>query len=127
MKLKLGSVGVALLLGGCASVEMAPYNVTSFAEVPLKEKATVKIVEKLNQRTTQEEGHCRPCSFASFVVSFEGSLRHLPLMHRRRCHSFSRPASMSENGERHVALGSRAEGVNVQATGAGETENKNEC
>ena len=44
MKLKLGSVGVALLLGGCASVEMAPYNVTSFAEVPLKDKAIVNIV-----------------------------------------------------------------------------------
>ena len=45
MKLrKLGGVGIALLLGGCASVEMAPYKVTSFAEVPLKEKATVKVV-----------------------------------------------------------------------------------
>lgn len=29
---------------------------------------------------------------------------------------------MSEKRERHVALGSRAEGVNVQATGAGEKE-----
>ena len=29
---------------------------------------------------------------------------------------------MSEERERHVALGSRAEGVNVQATGAGEKE-----
>ena len=36
--------GAALLLGGCASVEMARYSVTSFAEVPLKDKATVKIV-----------------------------------------------------------------------------------
>ena len=36
--------GAALLLGGCASVEMAQYTVTSFAEVPLKEKAKVKIV-----------------------------------------------------------------------------------
>lgn len=36
--------GVALLLGGCATVEMAPYAVTSFAEVPLKEKARVKVV-----------------------------------------------------------------------------------
>lgn len=45
MKLKkLGGVGIALLLGGCASVEMAPYKVTSFAEVPLAEKASVKIV-----------------------------------------------------------------------------------
>lgn len=45
MKLrKLGGVGLALLLGGCAAVEMAPYKVTSFAEVPLKEKSTVKIV-----------------------------------------------------------------------------------
>jgi len=34
--------GAALLLGGCASVEMAQYTVTSFAEVPLKEKAKVK-------------------------------------------------------------------------------------
>ena len=41
---KLAGVGFALLLGGCASVEMAPYTVTSFAEIPLKEKATVKIV-----------------------------------------------------------------------------------
>ena len=45
MKLrKLGGVGIALLFSGCASVEMAPYKVTSFAEVPLAEKATVKIV-----------------------------------------------------------------------------------
>lgn len=29
---------------------------------------------------------------------------------------------MSEEWERHVTLGSRAEGVNVQVTGAGETE-----
>ncbi len=41
---KLAGVGFALLLGGCASVEMAPYTVTSFAEIPLKEKATIKIV-----------------------------------------------------------------------------------
>lgn len=41
---KLAGVGIALLLGGCASVEMAPYKVTSFAEVPLKEKSTIKIV-----------------------------------------------------------------------------------
>lgn len=44
MMRKLAGVGFALLLGGCASVEMAPYTVTSFAEIPLKEKATVKIV-----------------------------------------------------------------------------------
>lgn len=37
-------VGVALLLGGCASVEMAQYTVTSFAEIPLKKQAKVKIV-----------------------------------------------------------------------------------
>lgn len=36
--------GFALLLGGCASVEMAQYTVTSFAEVPLKENAKVKVV-----------------------------------------------------------------------------------
>lgn len=41
---KLIGAGVALLLGGCASVEMAQYTVTSFAEIPLKEKAKVKIV-----------------------------------------------------------------------------------
>ena len=41
---KLLGVGVMLLLGGCASVEMAQYTVTSFAEIPLKEKAKVKIV-----------------------------------------------------------------------------------
>ena len=41
---KIVGVGVALLLGGCASVEMAQYTVTSFAEIPLKEKAKVKIV-----------------------------------------------------------------------------------
>ncbi len=33
-----------MLLGGCASVEMAQYSVTSFAEVPLKDKAKVKII-----------------------------------------------------------------------------------
>ena len=46
MKLrKLGGVGLVLLLGGCTTVvEKAPYKVTSFAEVPLKDKATVKIV-----------------------------------------------------------------------------------
>ena len=41
---KLMGAGVALLLGGCASVEMAQYTVTSFAEIPLKEKAKIKIV-----------------------------------------------------------------------------------
>ena len=42
-KIMIG-VGMALMLVGCASVEMAPYKVTSFAEVPLKEKATIKVV-----------------------------------------------------------------------------------
>ena len=42
-KMWLGA-GAVLLLGGCASVEMAQYTVTSFAEVPLKEKAKIKIV-----------------------------------------------------------------------------------
>ena len=52
MKLrKLGGVGIALLLGGCASVEMAPYKVTSFAEVPLKDKATIKIVANSDTMT----------------------------------------------------------------------------
>ena len=41
---KLLGAGVMLLLGGCASVEMAQYTVTSFAEVPLKEKAKIKVV-----------------------------------------------------------------------------------
>ena len=36
MQLKWLSVGTALLLGGCASVEMAQYSVTSFPEVALK-------------------------------------------------------------------------------------------
>ena len=46
MKLrKLGGVGLVLLLGGCTTVvEKAPYKVTSFAEVPLKDKAIVNIV-----------------------------------------------------------------------------------
>lgn len=44
MKARWLGVGTALLLGGCASVEMAQYTVTSFAEVPLKDKARVKIV-----------------------------------------------------------------------------------
>ena len=44
MKRKAMGVGLLLLLGGCASVEMAQYTVTSFAEVPLKDKAKVKIV-----------------------------------------------------------------------------------
>ena len=39
MKLrKLGDVGIALLLEGCASFEKASYNVTSFAEMPLKDQ-----------------------------------------------------------------------------------------
>ncbi len=44
MDKKLLGAGMALILAGCASVEMAQYTVTSFAEVPLKEKAKVKIV-----------------------------------------------------------------------------------
>ena len=43
-KMKLVGAGFLLLLGGCAAVEMAQYTVTSFAEIPLKEKAKVKIV-----------------------------------------------------------------------------------
>lgn len=35
---------VTLLLAGCATVEMAPYTVTSFPEVPLKKNASVRIV-----------------------------------------------------------------------------------
>lgn len=49
MQLKWLSVGTALLLGGCASVEMVNYTVTSFPEVPLNAKAKVKIV-------TQDDG-----------------------------------------------------------------------
>ena len=41
---KIIGAGFALILCGCASVEMAQYTVTSFAEIPLKEKAKVKIV-----------------------------------------------------------------------------------
>lgn len=44
MKTRWLGVGAVLLLGGCASVEMAQYTVTSFAEVPLKEKAKIKVV-----------------------------------------------------------------------------------
>lgn len=44
MNRKWLGAGVAVLVSGCASVEMAQYSVTSFAEVPLKEKAKVKIV-----------------------------------------------------------------------------------
>lgn len=44
MNRKWLGAGMALLVGGCASVEMAPYTVTSFAEVPLKDKAKVKVV-----------------------------------------------------------------------------------
>ena len=43
-KRKMAGAVFSLLLGGCASVEMAQYTVTSFAEVPLKEKAKIKIV-----------------------------------------------------------------------------------
>ncbi|MBQ6330399.1 MAG: hypothetical protein IJI35_15370 [Kiritimatiellae bacterium] len=43
-KRKLVGAGLLLLMGGCASVEMAQYTVTSFAEVPLKDKAKIKIV-----------------------------------------------------------------------------------
>lgn len=44
MKVNWLGVGMTLLLGGCASVEMAQYTVTSFPEVPLKEKSEIKIV-----------------------------------------------------------------------------------
>lgn len=44
MQMKWMGTGAVLLLGGCASVEMAQYTVTSFAEIPLKEKATIKVV-----------------------------------------------------------------------------------
>ena len=44
MNKKWLGAGAALLLGGCASVEMAQYKVTSFAEVPLTKGASVKIV-----------------------------------------------------------------------------------
>ena len=44
MNKKWLGAGAALLLGGCASVEMAQYTVTSFAEIPLKKQAKVKIV-----------------------------------------------------------------------------------
>ena len=45
---KIVGVGFALILCGCASVEMAQYTVTSFAEVPLKNKAKIKIVANGN-------------------------------------------------------------------------------
>ena len=41
--------GLALLLGGCASVEMAQYTVTSFAEIPLEKQAKVKIVANCDE------------------------------------------------------------------------------
>lgn len=44
MKKQVLGAGFLFLLCGCASVEMAQYTVTSFAEIPLKEKANVKIV-----------------------------------------------------------------------------------
>ena len=44
--------GAALLLGGCASVEMAQYTVTSFAEIPLKKQAKVKIVANNDSLST---------------------------------------------------------------------------
>ena len=44
MNKKLLGAGAALLLGGCASVEMSQYTVTSFAEIPLEKQAKVKIV-----------------------------------------------------------------------------------
>lgn len=44
MNKKLLGASAALLLGGCASVEMAQYTVTSFAEIPLEKQAKVKIV-----------------------------------------------------------------------------------
>lgn len=45
---KIVGAGFALILCGCASVEMAQYTVTSFAEVPLKNKAKIKIVANGN-------------------------------------------------------------------------------
>lgn len=44
MNKKWLGAGLAFLLGGCASVEMAQYMVTSFAEVPLEKQAKVKFV-----------------------------------------------------------------------------------
>lgn len=41
-----GAVGMIALLGGCASFDDVDYTVTSFAEVPLKAKAQVKVVAK---------------------------------------------------------------------------------
>ena len=44
MKTRWVGVGVALLLGGCSTVEMAQYTVTSFPEVALNKDAKVRIV-----------------------------------------------------------------------------------
>lgn len=52
MNKKWLGAGAALLLGGCASVEMAQYTVTSFAEIPLKDKAKVKIVANNDELTS---------------------------------------------------------------------------
>ncbi|MBQ2345757.1 MAG: hypothetical protein II391_00200, partial [Kiritimatiellae bacterium] len=46
---KIVGAGFALILCGCASVEMAQYTVTSFAEVPLTAKAKIKIVSNDKQ------------------------------------------------------------------------------
>lgn len=44
MDMKLLGAGLLLILVGCTSVEMVPYTVTSFSEVPLTEKSDIKIV-----------------------------------------------------------------------------------
>ena len=43
MKNLVWGAGLALLMSGCATVEMAKYRVTSFAEVPLKSESSVRI------------------------------------------------------------------------------------
>ena len=58
--------------------------------------------------------------FVSFDVSFEGSLRHLPLMHRRRC-LVSNAAPMSEKGN-GTSLCRLCQGRNVLQSGAEELD-----
>lgn len=78
MQLRWLSVGMALLLGGCASVEMAQYSITSFPEVPLRasEKSPVKVKFVANAEGAQKFVDAVKVEFAKrkeFSVVDEGA------------------------------------------------------
>lgn len=73
MNKKWLGAGAALLLGGCASVEMAQYTVTSFAEVPLKKGASVKIVANDDEMTPVVDA--LKSEFAAFAKDKENGFK----------------------------------------------------